>query len=596
MINCTSAFTHHFGKKLPTIVRNDIQRKIAARQLRGGATRENLDLFTDEAVKGALKLAPFIEDKFSFADMRNNTGNERLNHHILMRDDGVRQLAYEIANECREVLNTTPESNTDSFLDVLIRVYKSMSAKLQTVHIRPPFKGNQLPKAPEKAQHILMVACKKMLSDTWLERQLLFLRTQYIEYAQITLERVGNKAHQQPNISHISFHNWMNKQREAQRFIENTLVLDEDSGEHFTLAEVIARTTANPENRRIEMMVRSRGFQELAHDLDYTCLFLTWTLPSQYHRNSDKWKGASVKEGHNNLMQQWAHARALLAKADIPYFGFRVAEPHKDATSHAHYFLFCHEDDKESLLAILRDVAISEDREELGDNITPRFKVKESDPAKGDATAYIAKYISKNINGKHLPENESEEKAYRARAWASTHRIRQFQQFGGEPVGLWRHLRRATAEQTQFDPELDTLRLAADTSKWSLFCTLANNATLAYEPRNNEYGETINRPIGFRWFVEGVGILINTCEKTYRLVKKSQLTGLLEGRRPVPWSTENNCNSPLIEALTTLTGWSANGVQCLIAPLMAGRKVPIDNDQRILLRNGRIVTYANGER
>ncbi|WCE29960.1 replication endonuclease [Vibrio sp. SCSIO 43137] len=41
-------------------------------------------------------------------------------------------------------------------------------------------------------------------------------------------------------------------------------------------------------------------------------VFLTWTLPSKYHRQSRKWNGCTVKEAHRNLMEQWKLARAHL--------------------------------------------------------------------------------------------------------------------------------------------------------------------------------------------------------------------------------------------------------------------------------------------
>jgi len=352
---------------------------------------------------------------------------------------------------------------------------------------------------------------------------------------------------------------------------------------------VVKRTTANPENRRIEMMVRCRGFEELAQDLGFTALFITWTLPSKYHRVSNKWNGASVKEGHNALMHKWAKARALIAKTDIEYFGFRVAEPHKDATSHAHYFLFCSPKDKEQVISTLEGCAIEEDREELGNNISPRFDVKEADPQKGGATAYMAKYVSKNINGKHMPEDESEEAAYRVRGWSSVHRVRQFQQFGGEPVSLWRNLRRSTKEQIEVDPDLKALYVAADTSKWALFCKLAGKAKVAYEEKQNQYGETVKKVIGFSW----LGQLIKTASECYSIVKKKDVQRLQNARSALPWSTENNCNSEissLEKALMTATGWKQTGVQCLIQPLSRGLKVPIDQYTTLSLRQGRLMT------
>ncbi|MCG6430738.1 hypothetical protein K6U24_00710 [Vibrio parahaemolyticus] len=113
-----------------------------------------------------------------------------------------------------------------------------------------------------------------------------------------------------------------------------------------------------------------------------------------------------------------------------------------------------------------------------------------------------------------MPDTEAEERAFKVRAWASVHRIRQFQQFGGEPVSLWRSLRRATAEQTQKDDQLEELRQAADSSKWAMFCQLAKGAKLAYKENKNDYGEPIKKIIGFEW----CGQVIETASECYSLV------------------------------------------------------------------------------
>ncbi|WP_283131596.1 replication endonuclease [Enterovibrio norvegicus] len=598
MIHTTQS--RYFIKKLPNVVREDMQRLLTARRQRAAATQNNLARYMDDLVNRALKLAPFIEDRYPFADRRHGAKHERLHHELLMRDEALHRLAQQLANDNQALLETFPEDDTP-FLTVITAVYQAMAETLRGVHLRPPLSERTLPNDLDEREALLLIACKKMLSDAWLEKQLLWLRTQYLEYAQVTLERVGDKAHQHRYVSRLSFQAWKNKQQAAKRFIERTEVLDEETGEHFPLQDVIARTTANPENRRIEMMVRARGFQELAQDLDYTCLFITWTLPSRYHRNSPKWDGLSIKDGHQTLMHQWKLARARLAKAELPYFGVRVAEPHQDGTPHAHYFLFCAEADRDRLIATLQDVATTEDRHELGDDITPRFTVIASDPARGDAVAYMAKYIGKNINGAHLPESDAEQTAQRVRAWASTHRLHQFQHFGGKPVGLWRQLRRATADQTRFDPELDTLRQAADTSKWALFCQLAERATLAYETQPNVYGEAVHKTVGFTWAPASGAepVLVTPCARTYRLINKAALDAALKARRAVPWSTENKCNrdlhhphenapSPFESALMKVTGWTQKGVQCLIRPLRRGATLTLDRHRRLSLQNGHL--------
>ncbi|EIV8648094.1 replication endonuclease [Vibrio parahaemolyticus] len=581
-----SAFTRRFFPRLPALVRNDVIKKVVSRKQRKNPTKENLIRSAENAVRFGLKFAPFIEDKFPFVDSRNKAKSQPLTHAILMRDDAIQKLAKEYADKCSSFL--TDEVSIEkfsSYLDALEHVYKRQRAELNSIYVQAPkvnFKNKD--KKPSELEQSLQIAILKMQNEEWIEGRLIHLRSQYIEFAQIALDRVGENKHQQPYISTLSFANWMQKQREARDYLESMAVMNEETDEAFNLEDVVKRTTANPENRRIEMMVRSRGFEEVAQDLGYTALFLTWTLPSKYHRNSAKWNGSSVKEGHKALMKKWAIGRAELAKLDIDYFGFRVAEPHKDATSHAHYFLFCAPEHKEQVIEILRERAISEDRDELGSDTTKRFDVKEADPKQGGATAYIAKYVSKNINGSHMPESDAEQWAYRARAWASTHRIRQFQQFGGEPVSLWRNLRRATPAQTSIDPKLEELRQVADSSKWSLFCQLAASAQIEYEDKQNKYGEITKKVIGFSW----LGKLIETCSESYCLVKKKDVKRLQEARSASPWSTENNCNSHLVEDLQRMTGWSVRGVKCLVEPLKRGAKVPIDKDMTIRLRDGRL--------
>ncbi|MEJ6061272.1 hypothetical protein [Aliivibrio salmonicida] len=96
-----------------------------------------------------------------------------------------------------------------------------------------------------------------------------------------------------------------------------------------------------------------------------------------------------------------------------------------------------------------------------------------------------------------MPETEAEKGAYLARAWASTHRIKQFQGFGNPSVGLWRSLRKIDEKDTAFDVDLEELRQAADTSKWKRFCQLAHEAKTEYEEGINKYGQKTYSPIGF---------------------------------------------------------------------------------------------------
>lgn len=71
--------------------------------------------------------------------------------------------------------------------------------------------------------------------------------------------------------------------------------------------------------------------------------------------------------------------------------------------------MFHAQKDRRAITALLRKFAIREDREELGNNTGPRFKSELINPRKGTPTSYIAKYISKNIDGRGLAGEISKE-------------------------------------------------------------------------------------------------------------------------------------------------------------------------------------------
>ena len=245
------------------------------------------------------------------------------------------------------------------------------------------------------------------------------LRKQYIEHAQVTLGNVGKRKGQTHYVSRLTLSNFKQKMRESEEFMQSMVVISHETMQEYNLAEVANRTTANLENRRVELVVRSRGDEERAIDMGFEGVFITWTLPSKYHRNSHHWIGCTVKEAHQNLMEQWKLARAQFAKVDLLWFGLRVAEPHKDGTPHLHAFVYCAPEHKIELMRICATIARSEDADELvtKKQRKARFHAKPCDPNKGSATGYIIKYISKNINGAYMPEGEASDIAVSVVDW-----------------------------------------------------------------------------------------------------------------------------------------------------------------------------------
>ncbi|MCH1924536.1 replication endonuclease [Shewanella sp. C32] len=282
-------------------------------------------------------------------------------------------------------------------------------------------------------------------------------------------------------ISDISKALYDNQRWHTQNFLQETIATNED-GFSKSLAELSSLNVSNPKIRHAELMVRMRGFEEYAESRQYSALFLTMTCPSKYHRAFSKsgaanptWGGATPLDGQKYLCSTFARIRAEMKRQAIAAFGFRVAEPHHEGTPHWHLLLFLKSEQQQTLIDIFQHYCFEEDGDEKG-AAEHRFTVKHIDPRKGSATGYIAKYISKNIDGEGIDEDsygeDAKTSAIRVRAWASCWGIRQFQQIGGAGVTPWRELRRIKAISENGLEWIEEIRQAADQSDWQRYTEL----------------------------------------------------------------------------------------------------------------------------
>ncbi|MCC4290461.1 replication endonuclease [Vreelandella aquamarina] len=320
------------------------------------------------------------------------------------------------------------------------------------------------------------------------------------------VEQVMREAHRVHKQAGIYCSDFTVERRRSQKFRNNALLETMEAinqeGQAFTLAELAEKGLANPDHRRAELMLRISDTEAEARRLGHTGMFYTITTPSRFHpviqknsRRNRKYDGSTPREAQQYLQGLWAKVRAKLARDDIGVYGIRVVEPHHDGTPHWHLLLWMKPEDESAITQTLGEYAEAESPEELydhrGEKTTARFDAKRIDYKKGTAAGYVAKYISKNINGEQFMEmdkygHEMKTSAPRIEAWASVWGIRQFQFIGLPSVTVWREVRRLTEKQDQMlkDWEAATrphpcaaqrfaqIRKAANAGQWDQFLRL----------------------------------------------------------------------------------------------------------------------------
>ena len=257
----------------------------------------------------------------------------------------------------------------------------------------------------------------------------------------------------------------------------NSLEAENQEGDKYGLDELAELGISNPAIKRSELMVRMRGFEEIAKEAGHVAEFYTITCPSRFHSRMSKtgkenpsYDGSTPDQAQKYLCKVWARIRAKLARDEVGIYGFRVAEAHHDGTPHWHLLLFMRKEQAEGVREVIKHYALQDSPDEKGAK-KYRFEAVAIDERKGSATGYIAKYIAKNIDGFGVGEDwetgrSAADSSERVEAWAATWGIRQFQQIGGAPVGVWRELRRLRDEESG---TIEEARQAADSSDWAAY-------------------------------------------------------------------------------------------------------------------------------
>ncbi|WP_314434643.1 replication endonuclease [Massilia timonae] len=249
--------------------------------------------------------------------------------------------------------------------------------------------------------------------------------------------------------------------------------LRNEDGAEFSQLELANKGTGNKRIRRGELMLRLAGCEDVANEAGHAGVFVTLTAPSKYHAvlaksgtTNPTYNDTTPRQVQAYLQKTWARIRAAYGRHGIKPYGFRIAEPHHDGCVHWHMLVFMPAHQVRRFTRTVAQYALMEDGDEPGAR-TNRVKFERIDTRKGTAAAYIAKYISKNIDDDTedahdevvgadgelvkltMSNNGANKASQRVDAWAGVWGIRQFQPIGQPPVTVWRELRRVSEAEVQ---------------------------------------------------------------------------------------------------------------------------------------------------
>ncbi|RQM71284.1 replication endonuclease [Aeromonas hydrophila] len=166
----------------------------------------------------------------------------------------------------------------------------------------------------------------RWLDPKWWARRLRKIWDQYNEHCAILLGKVrkGVSAY----LSSQGLQAFIERQRMAAAWLKDMEAYNAQDDITISLDEAVKASIANPENRRHELVVRARGFSDVADEMGYVGLFFTWTTPSRFHpwktikasqagkadstQENPKHDGSSPRDAQRYIGKLWERCRSAL--------------------------------------------------------------------------------------------------------------------------------------------------------------------------------------------------------------------------------------------------------------------------------------------
>lgn len=293
----------------------------------------------------------------------------------------------------------------------------------------------------------------RMTDPAWWRRA---LRNRFRTVELNQIQRGAVHRHAGVYVSNKAMRRFERNRKHLAELLASLDLVNQATGEVLPLQDIVEASQANPANRRRAMMARIKGIEAHAKAQGHEALFVTITCPSRMHprhvtgERNERYDGSNPRQAQAYLGRLWNSAMRHAAHHGLNPYGLRVVEPHHDACPHWHVLVFVPADQAKAVTTILRTYALADNSNEPGAQ-ERRFTVERIDPEKGSAVGYVAKYVSKSIDGEGLDADDESGQAgvdasRRIVAWARTWGIRQFQFFGVPSITPTRELFRLDGE------------------------------------------------------------------------------------------------------------------------------------------------------
>jgi hypothetical protein len=315
---------------------------------------------------------------------------------------------------------------------------------------------------------------------------------------------------------------------EAQTAWAESVCLQSSTGEKIAMPTP-AQTARN---RYAQLVATTKGMEKLAAEQGMVAQIITITMDGKYHptttyeskarRENPKYNGATPRESHNWLNEQWARARKKIDRIAETMWVVGV-QPMADGTPHWHIVLWTSPEDQDRINAVIREYFKTNTNKH-------QLDFKQAKSASGASAyamrmlGYVTRQTARQTTTKGQEKTEAQKvadanEALAASAWASAHGIRRYRTSHTKTT-IWKMCRK---EDVAIPAELREVVKAGDFATFYKMAT-AMEVKIAYQSKEGRYGDWYKRPAGLEYTARETGeICMAWAHKTWTIELKSTL-------------------------------------------------------------------------